>query len=258
MVKRIAIWAALLGLAGCSVVVSDLNDLETDQEACAPGGEPDSFRTFSIQLEGMTPHARQRIVFNLVSNTGALQSRVVVEDLPPSGSFFFDVPNAVHPNAATLEFWADSNQDYQPGPVTSEHQWIRPLCEDGEIYFEHVFEFEDLSAAPITVSGLDFRASFPDFAQALQSPITITVERTTPPTTATVGFYYLASGISIPRTGFVRIPGIIDAGSPHRAILVVQREGMVDIRCTIQSDDTTEGFIAEFSVDQCTGPLPAI
>lgn len=255
VVNRFSLLVALVFSVGCSVVVSDLNDLESSEEACAPGGNPDEIQALDLSLSMMQPHIGQRLVMNLVDFDRVLRSRVVIEELPASGEISLLIPGIVPREPHTLEFWADVDRDYQPGPSEREHQWIRPLCEDGTVNFEHVFEFESLNDEPPDEFGLDFRAEMPEFARALQSPITIRVERTAPEPVA-VGFYALQAGESIPRTNRLLIPGVIDAGSPHRAILRVIRPAGTDLVCTVESTETTNGFEVSFDASTCDGPLP--
>lgn len=136
-----------LALAGCSAAVGDLGGFTENPAACRMDGDRNTVRDFNIQLVALSPHTTHYFHADVVDRAeGRLQSRIIIDPLE-FGTQVITVENAVPPGDYFVDFYGDVMPNRMPDPPPTDHTWRRPLCSDGTLYFEHVFDFEELDNA---------------------------------------------------------------------------------------------------------------
>ena len=160
-----------------------------------------------------------------------------------------------------IDFWSDLTKDgiRSPAALSSDHSWIRPMCDDGEVYFLHNTGFD--VTPEVETNGGRFRLTLNQLALASlladrgftreqqmmlvevlrQAPVAVTVRRRD----VTVGYLRTAL-ICQPEMVDVGINGIIDGGEDHQVSIHwdVGRDGRYtegcDPSCTITARAETD------------------
>jgi hypothetical protein len=149
---------------GCTAVVSDLEELETDADACDPRGTADLGTDLDLRFRGMVPHLNQDLFFAVtVGEERSIEAMMVIAGLDDP-DLELTVPRFLPGSPSELAFWADSapngfdpiNGDGDP----IDHQWTRPVCPNGEMTFTHTTPFQDVQDAIST--GAIFRFVIPE------------------------------------------------------------------------------------------------
>lgn len=148
--------ALLLALCGCSSQVSDLDDLEVNDEACDGSGSAVRGTDLDLQFDGLTPHVNQDIFFAVtVGERRNIEGMMVLSGLDDP-DLRLQVPKLLPAGPSELAFWADSApagfneipEEGESGDV--DHQWTRPICPNGVMRFEHTTPFQSVKSAVST------------------------------------------------------------------------------------------------------------
>ncbi len=131
-----------------------------------------------------------------------------------------------------IDFWSDLTKDgvRAPAALDSDHSWIRPVCDDGEVYFLHNTGFDPIAEAETNggrfgvrldqvafLGNLVIDRGFTRGQEAMlvevlrRAPVAISVQRRG----ITVGYLRTAL-ICQPNMVDVGINGIIDGGEEHQ------------------------------------------
>ena len=148
---RIPLVACLLLLAACSMSVSDLDDLETEEDACDPRGRAERGTDFDLQFVATTPHVNQDMFFAVTVGEEHSIEAIMVLSTFDDPDLHLVVPKLLPEGPSELAFWADSMPDgFDPinddgDPI--DHQWTRPVCPDGKLTFTHTTPFQSVQNA---------------------------------------------------------------------------------------------------------------
>jgi hypothetical protein len=156
----------LIALCGCSSQVSDLDDLELNEDACEGGGEAARGTDLDLQFDGLTPHVNQDMFFAVtVGDARNIEAMMVLGGLDDP-DLHLVVPKLLPAGKPELAFWADSapagfdeipRNGSQSGEI--DHQWTRPICPNGVMHFKHTTPFQSVKSAVST--GAIFKLVLP-------------------------------------------------------------------------------------------------
>jgi hypothetical protein len=140
----------LVLLAACSSQVSDLDDLQSDSDACDPRGRTERGTALELTLRNVSPHINQDMFFAVTQGKERnIESMFVLSTLDDP-NLKLVVPKLLPAGTSELAFWADSEPlgfddlDSAAGP---DHQWTRPICPNGKLTFTHSTPFQDVENA---------------------------------------------------------------------------------------------------------------
>jgi hypothetical protein len=155
---------SLLLLAACSASVSDLDELETHEDACDPRGRAERGTDLDLQFVSTNPHVNQDMFFAVtVGEERSIEAMIVLSTFDDP-ALRLRVPKLLPGGPSELAFWADSMPDgFDPinddgDPI--DHQWTRPVCPDGKMKFTHTTPFQSVVDALST--GAIFAFMIPD------------------------------------------------------------------------------------------------
>jgi len=161
-----------------------------------------------------------------------------------------------------VDFWSDLNKDgiRSPAAITSDHAWIRPMCDDGSMYFVHNTGFDVTPEVETNGGRFGIRLNQTPFLTDLvrdrgftisqqamlievlrRSPVAVRVQRRD----VTVGYLRTAL-ICQPLMVDIGINGIIDGGEDHQVAIHwdIGRDGVYtegcDPSCTITARADTD------------------
>lgn len=163
--RRTLLLLSLL-LCACTAQVSDLDDLEVNEEACDPTGDFVQGTDLDIQFMGLTPHVNQDMFFAITDATAERNiEAIMVLSTFDDANLHLVVPGILPGRASELAFWADSMPTGMFNPINDDddpidHQWTRPICPDGKLTFVHTPTFQSVKDA--TSTGAVFRFMIPD------------------------------------------------------------------------------------------------
>lgn len=286
--------AAAFGLAaGCSAVVSDVGGVQFSPEACVQGGNTEVRRDARLVFVDMTSHATSPTFVALVGGATnpaegdrqILRARAAFRPSFAAGSYDIvglasldpdrcatavespltmdvTIPAFVPPDSANggpfvLDFWSEANGS--PGrQFPGDHSWVRPMCDDGNVFFVHNTGFDRPVAAESNgvalVARIDpegVRNATNVAVQELLARLPAVLQVTRQGTTVA----YLRA-IAACDPGPYVFEGVIDAGSEHAFDLYwdSQRNGRYDSAC----DPHCSGNIVARSGVMCDvgGPAP--
>jgi len=139
-------------LCACSTGVSDLDDLQTDPDACDPRGRAERGTDFDLTFKNLSPHINQDMFFAVTKGKERnVESMMVLSSLNDP-NLHWVVPKLLPAGTAELAFWADGEPfgfDAIDNPIP-DHQWIRPMCPNGKLTFTHNTPFQDVEGAIAT------------------------------------------------------------------------------------------------------------
>lgn len=167
MRRTVLLLAIVLG--GCTAQVSDLDDLEVNDDACDPRGTTALGTDLDLQFVGLTPHINQDIFFAVTVDPDErnIEAMMVLSSLEDP-DLHLVVPKLLPAGPSELAFWADSmpfgmfNGINESGdPI--DHQWTRPICPNGKMTFTHTTPFQSVKDA--TSTGAIFRFMIPEAVQ---------------------------------------------------------------------------------------------
>lgn len=147
----------VLALGGCTAVVSDLNGFSNYSDACDPRGTQHLGEDLDIQFFNTQAHVNQDMRFAIeVGADRSIEAMAVVSTFEnPNQLIHF--PEFLPADPATVAFWADSNMmpGFQMLPDMGssdlpDHQWLRPVCPNGQMTFTHTTPFQDIHVARST------------------------------------------------------------------------------------------------------------
>lgn len=143
--------ACIALVSACSASVSDLDDLETDEDACDPRGSAERGTDLDLQFHSTNPHVNQDMFFAVtVGEQRSIEAMMVLSTFDDP-NLHLVVPKLLPEGPSELAFWADSmpkgfdpiNEDGDP----IDHQWTRPVCPDGKLAFTHTTPFQSVQNA---------------------------------------------------------------------------------------------------------------
>src|SRR5690349_20109574 len=155
----------LLVLCGCSAQVSDLDDLELNEEACDNSSPAARGTDLELEFVDVTPHVNQDIFFAVtVGEDRNIEAMMVLGGLEDP-DLRLVVPKLLPEGPSELAFWADSaptgmfneipDDDAPPGtPI--DHQWTRPICPNGVLKCIHDTPFQSVKSAVSTGANFKF------------------------------------------------------------------------------------------------------
>lgn len=152
-------------LGACTAQVSDLDDLEVNEDACDPRGDSERGTDLDLQLLGLTPHVNQDMFFSVTVNPVErnVEAIIVLSSLDDP-DLRLVVPKLLPGGPAELAFWADSLpmgfDEINNSGAAVDHQWTRPICPNGKMTFTHDTPFQ--SVVDATSTGAVFQFVFPD------------------------------------------------------------------------------------------------
>lgn len=222
--SRLSLALLVTALTGCSLVIDgEVGDLEVNLNAK---------RDVEITLFDFDPHVGQRNDIAIVRpldpvneplGDAQLEARAVIDPLPVP-CFTVQFENGASFSANRVDFYADLNMDGVVSDPGDDHLWIRELELDedtgeGSLRFIHDVMFDDLNDIEISRVGPDIELALTGLDAADGQLVVVTVSRQfretleSPLQRTVVGI-----GVVGAVTGGmvnIRIPGILDAGSPH-------------------------------------------
>lgn len=159
-------WMLALGLlsGSCSMTVSGLDDLTEDDDACDPRGRTELGTDLSIDFRGLTPHVNEELLMAVtvdVDGEAQVSSMAVLSTLEDP-DLDLVLPKMLPAGPSEFRFWADSPPLGVFNTIEDDvvdHQWVRPVCPNGELVFTHTTPFQDISEA--TATGAVFRFMIP-------------------------------------------------------------------------------------------------
>jgi len=158
-----------LVISGCTAQVSDLDDLQVDDDACDARGSAERGTNLDLQFIGVSPHVNQDMFFAVtVGEERNIEAMMVLSTLDDADLHLI-VPKLLPQGPSELAFWADSEpsgfdsipEEDETGSI--DHQWTRPICPNGELVFTHTTPFQDVQDALST--GAIFRFVIPGAIQ---------------------------------------------------------------------------------------------
>ena len=139
-------------LCACSAGVSDLDDLQTDADACDPRGRTEQGTTLDLTFKNVSPHINQDMFFAVTQGKERSVEAMVVLSTLDDADLHLVVPKLLPSGTSELAFWADGEPkgfDALDSTVP-DHQWIRPVCPNGKLTFTHTTPFQDVEGAVAT------------------------------------------------------------------------------------------------------------
>jgi hypothetical protein len=139
-------------LCACSAGVSDLDDLQTDPDACDPRGRAERGTALDLTFKNLSPHINQDMFFAVTKGKERNVEAMMVLSSLNDANLHLIVPKLLPSGTAELAFWADGEPfgfDAIDSPIP-DHQWIRPLCPNGKLTFTHNTPFQDVEGAIAT------------------------------------------------------------------------------------------------------------
>jgi len=173
----VGITSSLAAATGCSASIDDIRRAQSNPEFCRQNPAVRELeRNAHIELDEMQAHRLQRTELTLLGGPPFLRvprARAVIRPSFAGGSNYessrcqltgpvgadgsrrllmtMDIPALVPPDGSandtsggpyTLQFWSDNNNDgllsSEIGHLdSSDHLWVRPMCDDGNVYFVH-------------------------------------------------------------------------------------------------------------------------
>lgn len=280
---------AALTLAGCSAVVSDVGGVQFSPEACVQGANRQARRDARFVFAEMEAHGNAATSIALIGgptvpgepDRAILRGRALISPSFAAGDYDlsaladldaprctaavrapltmdFTIPGFLAPDATNggpyrIDFWSETNGE--PGRQPEDHTWVRPVCDDGDVFFVHNTGFDRI--VNVESNGVDFTfetdvvqlgialgAGNPAAREALaflaRLPLVVTVARQD----LTVGYLRVVHACD---RGPYRLPGILDVGTRHTLEVYwdVARNGAYDAdcdpRCTGSIEATSEG-----------------
>lgn len=144
--------ALLSLLCACSAQVADLDDLQTDPDACDPRGRSERGTALDLTFRNVSPHINQDVFFAVTRGKERnVESMLVLSSLEDANLHLI-VPKLLPSGSSELAFWADGEPfgfDSLESRVP-DHQWIRPVCPNGKLTFTHTTPFQDVEGAIAT------------------------------------------------------------------------------------------------------------
>lgn len=153
LVSRTSSIALLSVLCACSAQVSDLDDLQTDSDACDPRGRTELGTTLDLTFKSVTPHVNQDMFLAITQGRERNVEAMVVLSTLNDPNLHLVVPKLLPAGTSELAFWADGEPDgFDPIDSSNnpDHQWIRPVCPNGKQTFTHTTPFQDIEGAIAT------------------------------------------------------------------------------------------------------------
>lgn len=150
--SRTLIAVALLLLGACSAQVSDLDDLQTDTDACDPRGRTEQGTTLDLTFNNVSPHINQDMFFAVTQGKERNIEAMMVLSTLNDANLHLVVPKLLPAGTSELAFWADGDPPMFDSldSTIPDHQWIRPICPNGKLTFTHTTPFQDVEGAIAT------------------------------------------------------------------------------------------------------------
>jgi hypothetical protein len=155
--RRTHLLFTLIFIAGCTAQVSDLDDLQVDDDACQNTGSATRGTDLNLQLVGVTPHVNQDMFFAVTVGEDANIEGLFVLSTLDDANLNLVIPKMLPEGPSDLAFWADSEPlgVFNSIPDMDEsgaidHQWKRPICPNGQLTFTHTTPFQDVQDAVST------------------------------------------------------------------------------------------------------------
>jgi hypothetical protein len=205
--------------SGCSAVVSDVGGVQFNPEACVQGGDTETLRDAHLVFDRMEPHAAFPTFVALIGGStnpaepdrNILRGRALITPsfaasseydpsllapgdpsrcamaAPTALTMDFTIPDFLPADSANggpfeIDFWSETNGT--PGRQPEDHTWVRPICDDGDVFFIHNTGFD----VPIT-------------AESNGTDLTITADA-----------IRVAAGLRAPEEGIARVPFVLTVG----------------------------------------------
>ncbi|MBX7191971.1 MAG: hypothetical protein K1X94_07935 [Sandaracinaceae bacterium] len=261
----------LLTLGGCSAVVGDLGGVRSDPQACLQGGDTEITRDARFVFAEMQAHSTHPTFLALIGGSTnpaepdrqILRGRALITpsfaasqyapmDLlssdparcamaaPPAPlTMDFTVPSFLPADTSNggpfdIDFWCETND--MPGRQTGmggDHTWVRPVCDDGNVFFVHNTGFDQPVMAETNGTDLTITVDSARVVAALRGaealgrvPFVVQITRQD----QTVGYI---RAILVCDPGPYVLRGILDAGTDHglEAYFDVGLNGVYDPEC---------------------------
>ena len=162
---RRTFFAPLFVLSACTAQVSDLDELEVNEDACDPRGSAVRGTDLDLQFDGLTPHRNQDILFAVtVGERRNIEGMMLLSRLDDPDLHLI-VPKLLPEGPSELAFWADANpvgvfdgipDEDSDENVPIDHQWTRPICPNGVMKFTHTTPFQSVRSAVSTGAIFQF------------------------------------------------------------------------------------------------------
>ncbi len=171
-----------------------------------------AFQDLTVNLSDMGPHLNQLTELRVVSSSGVLQSRTIVDTLP-SATFSIFHPFMVPPDGGyTLDFFADLNNSRTYDAPPTDHAWRETIPPTGIVTFAHNVNFTDIGAIAATEPVGDFTFALTGMTPHLNQLFEVRVIKTS--NKQTVGAFRLNSITAADYS--IVIPRIIDSGETYQ------------------------------------------
>lgn len=217
--------APAVGLAGCSAVVSDVGGVQFNPEACVQGGDTEVLRDAHLVFDRMEPHAAFPTFIALIGGStnpaepdrNILRGRALITPsfaasgeydpsllvpgdpsrcamaAPTALTMDVTIPDFIPPDSANggpfeIDFWSETNGT--PGRQPEDHTWVRPICDDGDVFFIHNTGFD----VPVT-------------AESNGTDLTITADAVR-----------VAAGLRAPEEGIARVPFVLSVARQGQTV----------------------------------------
>ena len=258
-------------LGGCSAVVGDIGGIQANPEACVQGANTEVVRDARFVFANMDPHRNAPTFMALVGGSGVpgdtrpiLRGRAYISpsfaasdydpsllglDMPERCAMAAPTPLTMDftipaflpadgPNGGPFEvdFWCETNgtPGRQFGGAGGDHTWVRPVCDDGNVFFVHNTGFDSPIMAQTNGNNLKVSVEAASVAISLRAaaesiariPFILTIRRQD----QTVG--YIQAIYACDQGPYV-LNGIMDAGTIHQveAYFDVGLNGVYDPEC---------------------------
>jgi hypothetical protein len=255
-------------LSGCSAVVSDVGGVQFNPEACVQGGDTEVLRDAHLVFDRMEPHRASPTFVALIGGSTnpaepdrtILRGRALISPsfaarvydpgaltvgdpsrcataAPMTLTMDVTIPDFIPPDSANggpfeIDFWSETNGT--PGRQPEDHTWVRPICDDGDVFFVHNTGFDVPVTAESNGTDLTVTADAIRVATALhvseeklaRVPFVLIVGRQG----QTVGYMRVIYACD---SGPYLLRGILDVGSLHtlEAYFDVNLDGDYDPEC---------------------------
>jgi hypothetical protein len=261
---------AALASAGCSAVVSDIGGVQFNREACVQGGNTEVVRDAHFVFSEMQAHSLAPTFVALIGGRtnpaeperNVLRGRALISPsfaaadydprvltdmsrcaaaAPESLTMDFTIPAFLPPDSSNggpfrIDFWSETG-GRESGREPTDHGWLRPVCDDGDVFFVHNTGF-DVPVEP-EANGADLTVT----VDAVGVALGFGLMRAAGEVLARVPFVLRVS-VQDRTVGYMRViyncddgpyvlPGILDVGSSHALELYfdVNLNGEYDPEC---------------------------
>jgi hypothetical protein len=254
---------------GCSAVVSDIGGVQFNREACVQGGNTEVVRDAHFVFADMQAHAGAPTFLALIGGRtnpaeperNILRGRALISPsfaasdypisavtdasrcaavAPDSLTMDFTIADFLPPDSSNggpfrIDFWSET--DRRPGREPGDHSWVRPVCDDGDVFFVHNTGFDvpvepEANGADLTVTVNAFQVALGFGLMGAAAEVLGRVP------------FVLRMSVQDRTVGYMRViyncdpgpyvlPGILDVGSSHALELYfdVNRNGEYDAEC---------------------------